>query len=89
MKWKNKPKQNKTLLLATIKGLLRQAENCYIRKVVTDKIEIGIAGSVNKGKAISEQTETEDGYITKSENGTRWKIEVSDTGQIVTTNLGL
>lgn len=73
--------------------IIRVQEELKIIKT-TGEIETNIfsvsgAGTVTSGKSKNQQTEAEVGLILKSANGHRWKIQVSDTGQLVTTDLGL
>ena len=50
--------------------------------------EVDTTGTVAHGKSRTEQTMSRSGIVIKSSNNHKWKLQVSNTGQIVTTDLG-
>ena len=54
----------------------------------TSVFEVDTTGTVKHGKSRMEQTLSRAGIVVKSNNNHKWKLQVSDTGQIVTTDLG-
>lgn len=50
--------------------------------------EVGQVGTIKHGKSKNNLTETSQGMIVKSQNNHKWAIQISNTGQVVTTDLG-
>lgn len=75
-----------------INTILVESELKILKKdgaVTTEVMNITSAGTITSGKSKVQQTQTNTGLIMKDVNAIRWKIEVSGTGQLVATKLGL
>lgn len=68
----------------TIGGLQLTAGEMSFKEGTTERFKITSAGTVSHGKAQVEKLANESGLVMYSP-AKKWKIEVSDTGQIIAT----
>lgn len=80
----------KTKKIISTEGMIDfvESKNVGGQIVETKLMTISTPGSVKTGKSKSQQTAEAAGMILVSENGTRFKLEVSNNGIVVVTNLG-
>lgn len=70
----------------TIGGLTIDADEMKFKTGAAEVFSVTSTGAVSKGKAEVQKTQNESGLILYSPSK-KWKVEVSDTGQLVTTEL--